>query len=447
MAQPQLSIMPLENSLVSKTLNARNPFDRVFNISGGYNTFTQLTNMMNNGGSKMINTEIYEKAVIGELNVITQIASNAVSGSNLVITFSDPAYANFRIDDVVMDSNRVKGHVISTTPGTVTIMPDIGNTFNSATMFIANMFIKTGWRNQSTRNSVGSSSLYNTPDVDYNYSMVMRDSNYLAQADMIDTYVKTKNGNWFTAQEMQMIDRFAKATEFRNAFSDRGQTQLGSGVANSNGGLVWSIKNRGGSYISSSSAINQSTWTDMIRQATIKKAQSKSKLLFLHGKQALYDVQNFTSDFVKYSGINNTFGGKEVSGLDIQEWAIAGTQVDFLHMPIFDDPQFFPEISSITGKPKMSSAFFLLDLSPIPAAYDNGGPMPAIEKFHFGNKEIRHGYIPGVVGADMGDPSAYMQGGKNLMVSDLDGVSSHIYSRNGIDIIDAKNMLMYELAS
>jgi hypothetical protein len=92
----------------------------------------------------------------------------------------------------------------------------------------------------------------------------------------------------------------------------------------------------------------------------------------------------------------------------------------------------------------MSSSFFLVDTTPIDGV--GAGPQPAIESIYRGEKEMYYGYIPGMIGPDGGSPSSYMAMGKSLMANDIDGVSCHMLTDSGINIVDAKNMLFFEYA-
>jgi hypothetical protein len=440
----QLSTLPLSQSLVSKTLNARNPFSKVYDISGGYNTFTYFTDMLNPGGSKQVDTVKYEKAKRGNLSVISQIATNSLVGANLVLTFTDPTYNNFRIYDEVMDTERVHGRVVVAGPGTVTLEP-IGTAFNAAIHFVANAYCKQIVDASPNRYSVGKSSLYNTPDLDFNYASISRDSNQLARRDKLNTYVEVSGKGWWTDQEIEMIRRIAKDVEKKYIFQERNQLIVNGGETNFNGGLIWSIKNRGGIYIPSTSPLTQTLFQDLLTQVMLQNTNPKMDLKLFYGKRTLQTIQGFTSDFIKYAGTRNTFGVGEGSGLNVMEWAFANAKVDFISLPLFDDTVMFPEASNIPGVfgTRASNSFFLLDASPRPIV--GGGFAPAVEKFHF-DKEFYYGYIRGM--ADAGaSTSNYMQATESIISSDADGFSCHAMVDNGIDIIDARNMLFYEPAS
>lgn len=443
----QLTNVALSNNLIAKTLNDRNPFEAVYDISGGFNTLTQITSMINGGKSKEVSTEKYEKSKRGNLNIAANISANSLSGSDLVVDLVDASFNLFRVGDVVMDTERIQGRVKSKTAGQITLEPVTVTSFDTALHFTAGQRVKRIFDASKNRFSGGKTSIYNTPDLDFNFSSITRNSVQLARRDMLDTRVKTRDGFWWTNQEVEMVKDLARQVEHKFIFSERNQLTFSGEEVNFNGGLIWAIKNRGGTIVPSSSELDQDQFQDLIRQVITKEATRGKNLVMLHGTAALFNIQQFTaSSFLQFTGMDNTFGGKTVKGLDIQHYAIGATTIDFMHLPILDDPELFPEISSITGKPRFSSAFFLLDLTPIPSVGEMG-PLPAIERFHFGKNELSYTYVPGMVGPDGGDPTSVISMDRTLSVSDLDGFSAHVLTDNGIDILDAKNMLFFELTS
>ena len=137
-----LSPLPLANSLISATLNERNPMDLVTDISRGYNTpFLSIVSALNGWSSTRIDSIKYEFTTVGNLSIAALIASNSLVGTNLVLTLQDTTYKNFRVGDLLMDSEMIFGKVISVSAGSVTIEPS-GTTLVAATHFTAGMTAK-----------------------------------------------------------------------------------------------------------------------------------------------------------------------------------------------------------------------------------------------------------------------------------------------------------------
>ena len=435
-----VNTLAFSNNIIANALNERNPFEAVYDISGKYNTLSRVVDFLNPNGPVKVESDKYEKAVLGNLNVAAEISSGSGTGVSKTVTLADASYDAFRVGDIVMDNNRVQGRVSAKSAGSVTI--DAWSTSS----FVAGDFGSGTMRRiadaSQVDSSTGKEALYYTPTTDYNYTQVMRNSGYLSRRDIsLKTYVRYNGQYWWLAQEELMVKDLARQREFNTIFGIRQR----KGGVDTNGGLIWSIDNRGGTHIVGSSAMTRDDFHDYLYTMLAKNASRSRELTLFYGLDALKTIQDFSQDLIQYTGINNTLGGKDVLGFDVQTYGYLGTKINFVPLPILDDPKVFGnEISSITGKPRMSSSFFLVDTSSIDGV--GAGPQPAIEKIYRGEKEMFYGYIPGMIGPDGGSPSSYMSGGKSLMANDLDGVSCHALAEGGINIVDAKNMLFFELA-
>jgi len=434
--------LPLLNSLIANTLNARNPFEHVVDISGGYNTpFLSIAYALNNFQSKQVNTVQYEFAKQGNLAVVAQVAANAASGLNRVLTLSDPSFNQYRKGDKVMDSNGVKARVLSSSNGTVTIEPY--GVVLSGTTFAAGSYCKVIANASPNRGSRGVDSLYNVPKMDFNLSSYKRDSVYLDLEDMTDTYVKYDAEMWSFAQEMTMLQRFARNMEQDFIESDLGVFNTSDGDSNSNGGLNWSIKNRNGVYLPSNNTITQSVLNEMLSEISKKRSASAKEVTLLAGEDAMQSIHTFINEIGKFAGTANTFGGVAVNGLQYNKYAIGSISLNIVPFPYFNNPEFFPEPTNIAGATgtKASNSFYLIDTTPIP--YVDGGSTPAIEMFHFG-KEMYYGHIKGMAAAGA-DVSDYMNPADTIISSDVSGISAHAMCRNGINIVDAKGMGLFQV--
>jgi len=440
-----ISTLPFSNNIIANALNERNPFEAVYDISGGYNTYTRVVDFLNKGGSVKVTSDKYEKAVLGNLNVAAEVSAGTGTGTSKVVTLADASYDAFRVGDVVMDLNRTQGMVIASAAGSVTV-----EVLDSAAFVAADFGSGTIRRisDASPNNgSTGKSALYYTPETDYNYTQIVRNSTFLNRRDMaLNTYVKYSGNNWWLAQEELMVKDIARQLEYNSIFGKRGRNVTSRGTVDRNGGLLWSIDNRGGTHIVASSQMTRDDFHDYLYTMLAKNANRSRELTLFYGLDALKAIQDFSQDILVNTGINNSLGGKDVLGFDVQTYGYLGTKINFVPLPMLDDPKMFGnEISTVTGKPRYSSSFFLIDTTPIDGV--GAGPQPAIEKIHKGEKEMYYGYIPGMVGPDGGSPSNYMSMGKSLMASDIDGVSCHALTDCGHNIVDAKNMLFFEYAS
>jgi hypothetical protein len=439
----QVSNLNIEDNLYSRALNDRNDFSRVYDLSGGYSKLLTIINILNAGNSKSIDTDKYEKSFMTNGYVISQIASSSTSGANVIVVLADPTYDNFRVNDLVMcESLEVQGIVVAKTPGLVTITPAPGGTTTAqlAAEFVLNKFMKAYGDAQPLRNSVGRESLYQFPDVDFNYTQVIRESTSVSRRDKIKSRVMWEGGMWWEAQQPLAIEMMLKRKEFMSLWGRRGKGTINGQEVNTNGGIDWAIKERPvgrGVYYPLASLPSESTFEKFLSDVYDRKAQQGEKFLMM-GRGMLHHIQkNFTKDFIQYAGTLNTFGGSDVTGLNVMQYSVAGMKYNFMEMPILNDPDFFPEAAGVPGANfrKRQYDCYCLDLDPIPVK--GGGTAPAIEKIHFGGSEYYEAFIAGMDSAPSGgvSDSAIQAAAATRVVTDVDNSTYHVMSDCGYDMI------------
>lgn len=442
------SNLPLVNNLVAKALNERNAMDRVANISGFYDTpFLWLLNAINKTGSKQVNTLKYEKNTMDNLSLSTPISANALVGSNLVLTLTDSTFDNFRIGWILTDDNRVQGRVIAHSAGSVTITPQ-GTAFVAATMFTSAMSVRSGFNLSPLSNNRGTENLTYTPTTIFNYSSVTRNTCYIDNSDMIKTYPKWVGKDWYMAQQILSLREWAKENETKHIIDQRLQISDFDGTVNHNGGLIWSIQNRGGYYVSSPNLYSMNALLDQILNLKIANGNKPLDLVALIGANAYLQIQRDLGARAQYAGTNNLFGGSKVIGDDIAMYKILGVSVRFVHAPFLDNPlgifSATSTISGANGTSKGSNSCFLIDIHDIPN--EDGGTQPSIELFHYG-REFTYGYQKGMGGMiDIGGalPENIESASPEMVVSDISGSAFHTSAQNGIDIVSAKAMSFFE---
>lgn len=452
----QISNLAFENNLVLNSLNMDDKTAMVYDLSNGYNTLDTLMSMMNKGKSTQVEglDGKIEKPLYGRSRVISQIASNSASGTNLIVNFNDPTYNLFRVGDTVMDSsaNNIQGRVISSAPGTITLQlaPNTGiSSWNTSTHFIAGMYAKALFDSSVNRGSTGRRTLYEFPAYDYNYTSVTRETVEIFRADMAKTWVKYQGKYWWSAQDEIAVQRMARSCEYKYWFSNRGQVQdaNGAGTVNYNGGLKWAIKDalRGGIYRPLTNVMGQGDFENFLMDVGNRQTNPNVKLTLLVGRGALATIQRFTAPYVQFAGTTNTFGGSSVQGLNVMQYTFGGVAVDLIQAPIFNDTDFFPETSTISGVTgtRMSNTIVAIDASQYEVL--GGGTRPAMEKIYFGNEEYIYGYIPGLIGNAGTAKSNVFQSGNIMAANDRDAVTLEIYTNSGIDVI-ANKMGWMELA-
>ena len=431
MASP-VSNLNLATNLYAKFLAERDVMPMVYSSDFGYNVVQQIIDITNKNGSVRVDQPRFEIPKLGNISIAQTLgAAPTLVGTYLRITFS-AANNNFRLKDGVMDSNFVLGRVVNiVSPTQVDLMPVSVTSWNTSTHFQSGMTAKVGFDISGNYSSRGKSNLVYTPDLDYNYTAITRESSSQARRDRISTYIKWEGDYWWHSQQALTMQAFAKQQEFKYFYSTRGSiTTPDEGEAYTTGGIRWNIINNGGNYYPISNDLTQTSFTDILYDYSMRVAANGRKVVALMGKAAMWNLNlNVTGSYVLNAGDRNTFGGMKVNGLSVNQYSVGNTSIDYVHYPLLDDPTLFPEISSITGKPKNSSTILLMDMSPVPSA-DGSGSIPVIQKRHFGEQEYIHTYQNGMIkydGTRMGD--------FEVSSSDVDGAEFQLLCDDGLYVV------------
>lgn len=434
MANPASPLL-VGQSLFAKGLIRPNIMENVYDSTLGYNMVSRFINDINKGVSVRTDNDKIQVAKLGNTTVFGIVASTALVGTNLVVTLNAPNNL-FRVDDAVSDKNNVTGRVIAKTSTTLTLEPMYGVTFATASHFLAGGSASSMFNVSGNNASKGTEVLNYTPDLDYNCTAITRRSGFISRRDMAQSYVKWAGKYWWYAQEPLVRGEFARELERKAVYSERGyQTASSNGEYNSTGGLRWSAKNQGGLYVPISSALNQTSFDDILYDFAQKSATSSRKIAAFMGRAAMNDLQNINQTLIQYPGTQNTVGGASVKGLNSLEYAKMGIEVEYRHCPLFDDPNFMGDISSVTGKMKKSHTIMLIDMTPTETL--GGGFINPVQKYHFGEQEMSYKYISGMVGNN-GISSSGLAGDYNLASNDVDGFSFEMLSDDGLYCVGEK---------
>jgi hypothetical protein len=436
----QLSTLDFENNLFLNALDKDDKSSAVYDLSGGYNVIDFLVTRGAPARSIDGADGKFYKPIMGSSTPTAQVASVSASGSNLIVTFSDPSFDKFRLKEVIGDgtANMNLGRVIAKSAGQVTIEPVAGGTLSSSLHFVAGTFATPMFIASGDRFSSGVESLYEYPKYVWNQTGITRESLQLARRDMSKTWVNFNGGMWHLAQEPLTMKRFARNLERKAIWSRLGNSNstLEGNVSYSQG-LRESILDpeRGGVYMPLSSSMTQGMFENWINRISDRKNSAKNKITLGVGRGFLNFVQSYTSPYIQAAGQSNTFGGASVDGLDVYHYAINGVSVDLVMIPFFNDRDMFPQVSSIAGLgnyTRMQYTAIALDTESYESV--DGQMLPAMEKVYFGPEETIYGYVPGLIGSSLGG-STTMRSGNILATNDKDGVSLEIYSDCAYDFM------------
>jgi hypothetical protein len=306
------------------------------------------------------------------------------------------------------------------------------------------------WNAQQNRGSGAMASLYEFPEYVSNQTSIMRENVELYRRDASQTWVEFQGDYWYSAQDMIMMQRIARASEYRALFSRYGTQASSDGTVNYSMGAKAAIKDptRGGVYSALANLPTQGDVEGFFNQIADRQNVQDVEINMMVGRGLLNRIQGFTSDYIKYAGKNNTFGGDTVRGLDVRQYDINGVHVNLIPAPILNDTDRFSGRSSIAGAgsfTRMQYTGIVLDTQPYEAV--GGGSLPAMEKVYFGDEEMVYYYVPGIIGSNLkgGSNSMLRTGDFNLAVNNNDSVTTGFYSDCAYDFM-ARRMGWLELA-
>lgn len=431
-------------SVLARNLQVPSPMEVIADVSGMYNDpLFYIIAALNKGKSKQWDYEKYETSQMGNRSIVETVTAVAQSGNNLVITYvpSSAGVDPFRTNWIVLDANLTSGRVISHTLGQLTIEPN-GTALSSATDFQAGTFVKNGWNASTNRESVKTEDLTYVPDTDYNFAAVSRNTKYIDLEDKIKTRPQILGNDIWYGQEKWGIQDWVKQLSLRWLIDKRAQVAGYDGQRNNNGGIFWSITNRGGFVDPANAPFALSDLQNYIEVLRGKDATPNLNIALFGGLQVLAELQKNIGSDIKYAGDQNTFGGNTVKGINVKKYEYLDCSISFMPMPEFNNPQgvFSDPASYNPGTTVGQNSAILINTNEIPDA--NGGSVPVIEMFHRGDRPVYYKHIPGMI-----DP------GKNVEItdfttpessnttSDKPGTTALMYTFSGINIRDAKGLV------
>ncbi len=443
--------LDLAGSIYALGLNKPNDYKLVYNLASNYNVASTIFASWNakatvaTGGVVFTGNDKYEFAT-EDVNWVNEAITGATqSGANLILTYSG-TNDFFRTKQTVIDDNIIQARVISHGAGTVVISP-VSVPLVAGTHFATGMYVKEFGFSAAFRASKGTSSLYTVPSKDYDLVQNFRGTCFMAATDFQDTYPMYNGESWGHRQVDKAVMQMAVEKERTMLLGDRAITQDFDGTNYYTGSLAWNCKNRGGQYVTLTSALTQTMFSNILQTQRVKKATrgGMNKMILCGDGFRTYFQNNFTQPFIQYAGTRNTFGGDAIKGLDVNMYSIAGEVYDLVHLPYLDDPDYWVnDQTTIPGYfgTKMSNSFFVMDPNNL-GTVGGGADRAPVQYIYWGQKGINSQVIPGMVGMDGKFNQANKVGGFNQTVSDVDGaqvefqekVGCHIPSGKGISFV------------
>lgn len=442
MTQNQIANYSFEDNFVANALDMPDKSGAIYDLTGGYNVIDYLVTR-NAPATRTYGLEgLFQKPIIGSFQIVQPVDHSLVLGNgNLRVFFVDttfPPDKGFRVQEVIGDgtSSNIQGLIVNVQVGYV----DVENINPSIAAWDATLHFTNGtvatylFPAAPNRGSQSMVSRFEYPKYVNNQTSILHDSLMMYRRDFSQSWIKDMgDGIWGLQQEPMFVKRLAKALEFRALLGKKttlANSSIG-GATNFSMGMKDAVRDpeRGGIYQSWTSRPNQAQLEAWLGRIADRQNTAKTTISIGLGRGALGFFQSITSDYVKYSGKNNTFGGSEVKGIDVYQYNVNGYAVELAMLPFLNDPQQWIKVSGVSGcqaGSQMSYTMIAFDFGTYDAI--TGESLPSIEKVYFGDQEFIYGYVPGLIGNGSRVASDIFKTGKMFGSNSKDAVSLEYYT-------------------
>jgi hypothetical protein len=377
--------------------------------------------------------------------IIASVTPSSGTASTITITFSDTSYDAFRFNDVLSDGTTMtEGKVLSHAPGQVVLEVQPGSPyFDLSKDFVAGHNVYFHYNRSITFNSGGTENRFWKNDIQVDYSDITNNSLQLARNEKIYSLVGENAEIYVYSQQLEdTVDDHMRQLGFKYWFSKGGKRQSAAGLETGTVG----IRERtiqSGKYFPDSQAPTLQTLINMADYMSSKNGTEFQNFLFVMGRKALISIQQDPTikGLIQYAGINNTIGGRDVKGLDVQTFTIGNMTFNFMLGTFLSDTRFLEDWHAYS--------IYGMDLSPIPTLGMNATGQSPIMKIHRGvNTDEETSTISSYVSGKQG-VAGFMRNvigtsnGFKITSTNVDGELFNFQSDCGISVI-ADNWSLYE---
>ena len=353
----------------------------------------------------------FSKPIIGSPFVvkITQGTSQVLAGNLLKVTLQDTVSDVFRKQNLVNDGSPVtnlQGRVVAHGAGYFVLEPTNDTYVWTTADFPAGTIATVIGNTSGVGESEPMESQYYTPLYVSNQTSPFRENVRLSADQTGKTWAYTSDGKyWFYYQQYGMMQRIPMLKDLKYIFSKYNTfngSSLPGGVVPYSMGFIDAIQDplRNGIYNLNTSLMTKNTFETWMNQLADRTSNQSFTLVV--GRGFLNTIQNFTTQYIKFVGKNNTFGGETVKGLDVRNYSINGWDTNIIMANSLNNQDQFQTRSSLYPNfTQMQMMAIALDSGTYTAAGGGNKVLPSIEKRYFGPKPEQWYYVPGIGGATL----------------------------------------------
>ena len=321
-------------------------------------------------------------------------------GGNLKLTFTNTEFNLIARGNAVYADNGTMGKVVAKGDGYVVI--SFVSALSGATAFVAADFAANescidGGDIGDTTLRVEKDTIFTAPDPFQNVIQQMSASAQILFDEMhTKTYLPAANGKQYyyyqkEADALQRLHRQYNKRMYQNT------PAVFSGASPISASPINQVMTMGGTPIALGAAesYTASQFRNWFRQYSSVGGFSTGEIVGIVGPQFLANFQEaFEDSNVKYVGINNTVGGKEVKGINFMEYAFMSFNLKLIVEPMLADTQMFP--TAANGYSTRSNSALFMNSAPVPTK--NMGPLPFATSRYFGpTADVMHTVRNGII--------------------------------------------------
>ncbi len=389
------------NQSITQALLAKNMVEKfVIERFPQYHVVNKLVAQLGQGSKEVAGRRKVEIPRLGNTYPAASIATRAVSGGVLSLTWQDPTATPFRVEDVVVSETGVGAICIEVSAGIAKFVfqysPDDTQTGFAAADFAALEEVSSrGSMPAVSAGKVGTSRRVTEPSLDYNYIPLFQETgSYNYEEASEKTYLQ--DGYWIESvvyQALQNISETFSVQIYDSVRSNRNDRYTHDGFEQQ--------INRGSGVVKNFSGELNETYLQTMIDDLKANGGGGNEFAVIGGYNYIGEFQrNVGRGYITYAGTTNTLGGQTVEGINIKEYAYNGTTIKFIEDPMFANPNMF--INASASKPsasKQSRKAFWFNTAPVTLA--NGkGTAPFLKSYQYGPMDMMIADFPGYMGKD-----------------------------------------------
>lgn len=342
-------------------------------------------------GNKKIN--IFEERIAydGDATVKAQVATAAAVTGGIRITFSDPNYVGFRVNDnidTIFGGNQARVVEVGSGYAVVSTLP--GYTAPIAGDYTSGSTVITRKRSIELRGTQAPSSINTVPRLWKNYPSVMDDGGQQNLWDSLNQTNISDAMDYITIAPVTQAIQRAMVSKYMTMLTSRKVNPETNGQTfTATSGWIEQIED-GGMYVPLTSLISRTEFEQRLRRWYVNNPGNPMENRFVKtGSIGFALISEWYKDFMKFDApiaMNFTDGG--INGLNATRVWIPG----FDYINIVKDPMqdmdingAYSNLAGYTDMPKTSADFWFMDMTPVRMS-DSGRLAPAIQQFYMGDK-------------------------------------------------------------